>query len=78
MLCTIRLDSQLKELERKHSLPCRWLPSDNEYKENEYTLSLTKKEQLLVQLWKTGQRRQFLLKLKRKYAGVLKRHVCVL
>ena len=31
---------------------------------------LSKKEQLLLDIWKAGQRRMFLLNLKRKYAGI--------
>ena len=68
----IRLGNQLEEMERKHSLHCRWLPTDKEYKENEYALLLTKREQLLIQVWKTGQRRLFLIQLKRKYAGMFR------
>ena len=41
-----------------------------EYKEIEYAVLLTKQEQLLLQIWKTTQRRLFLLQLKSKYAGV--------
>ena len=64
----IRLEGQLSEWERKYSLQ-RWLPSDTVYKELEYSLVLDKKEQLLLELWKISQRRLFLLKLKKKYAG---------
>ena len=59
-------------MERKHSILSRWLPTDKEYKDIEYTVLFTKQEQLLVQMWKTGQRRLFLIELKRKYAGLFR------
>ena len=62
---------KLEEIETRHSIQ-RWTPGDREYKEVLHALLLSKKEQLLLEMWKTGQRRAFLLNLKRKYAGMVK------
>ena len=35
---SVRLGNQLEEMQRKHSLHCRWFPTDKEYKENEFAL----------------------------------------
>ena len=70
MVSDFRLNKKLEDFEAKYSLPNRWLPSDAQYKECEYALLLSKKEQLLLHVWKAGQRRMFLLNLKRKYAGL--------
>ena len=67
----IRLENRLEEMERSHSIPSCWLPTDEEYK-SEYAVLLTKKEQILRQIWKSGQSRLFLLQLKRRYAGMWK------
>ena len=64
-----RLNSELAEMEKKQSLPRRWLTSDKEYKDCENTLLFSKSEQLLLLVWKASQRRMYLLNLKRKYAG---------
>lgn len=64
-----RLDKKLEEFEVKYSLPKRWLPSDSQYRECAYAVLLSKKEQLLLHIWNTAQRRMFLLDVKRKYAG---------
>lgn len=69
LLSTFRLDKKLLDFEAKHSIPKRWLPSDTQYKECEYAVLLSKKEQLLLCVWKASQRRMFLINLKRKYAG---------
>ena len=65
----VRLDKQLSDLERKHHLSCRWNPSDMEYLEAQRALSQEKSNQVAEALWTTSSRRQFLLKLKSKYAG---------
>ena len=70
--CIIRLENRLEEMERSHSIPSRWLPTDEEYKKSEYAVLLTKKEQILMQIWKSEQSRLFLLQLKRRYAGMWK------
>lgn len=38
-----RVENQLEEMERSHSIPSRWLPTDEEYKNSEYAVLLTKK-----------------------------------
>ena len=68
----IRLENRLEEMERSNPIPSRWLPTDEEYKKSEYAVLLTKKEQILMQIWKSGQSRLFLLQLKRRYAGMWK------
>ena len=55
-------------MEKQYSIPRRWLPSDALYKECE--VSFDKKEDLLLQMWQASSRRMFLLKLKKKYAGM--------
>lgn len=60
---------KLVEMEKKHGVKSRWLPGDNTYKECDWYIRYNKNEQLLLQIWKAGQRRNFLLELKRKYAG---------
>ena len=69
VLCNFRLETKLHEMEKKYSLLHRWLPSDEEFKECEGFVHSSKNEQLLLQVWKAGQRRMFLLNLKKKYAG---------
>lgn len=69
-MCISRLEKELSECERRNKLSHRWLQSDRQYKELEHSLLFNKKEQILLELWKVSQRRLFLLKLKRKYAGI--------
>ena len=52
----------------------QWLPSDSEYKELKYSLLVEKKDRLLLELWRVTQQRLFLLKLKKKYAGILHKY----
>ena len=54
-----RLEVQLSKWEQKHFFT-RWLPSDKEYKELEYSLIVDKQEQLL-ELWKTSNEVSFTL-----------------
>ncbi len=62
MYTILRLNKKLDEVEKKYSMLHK--RSDMEYKENLYAILLGKKEQLLFEIWKTGQRRIFLLNLK--------------
>ncbi len=64
------MTKKLDEVEKKYSMHKGWSQSDMEYKENLYAILLGKKEQLLFEIWRTGQRRIFLLNLK-KYAGLI-------
>ena len=58
----------MTEYEKKYSISQRWLPSDKEYKDCMYTV-LLRGNSYFCTFWKAGQRRMFLLKLKKKYAG---------
>ena len=49
----------------------RWSEKDKHYKDCLNALMLSKQEQLMLELWKAGQRRMFLLNLKKKYAGIV-------
>lgn len=62
------LDKTLEELEKKHQVACRWLPTDREYQELVCNLMFDKRKQLLLAIRMTGQKRLFLLQLKKKYA----------
>ncbi len=73
-----RLDKHLVDLEKKHCIPCRWLPSDEVYKECELSILFSKREQLILQIWKASQRRMFLLKLKKRYAGLCVIYVSII
>ena len=64
-----RLNQNLVDMESSHHIPQRWLPTDRVYKDSEFSIMNNKKEQILLQIWNTGQHRMFLLQLKRKYAG---------
>ena len=64
------LERKLDEIEKAYSLSHRWLPTDHEYTENQQAMMRHKKEQVLLALWRSSQRRLFLLKLKGKYAGL--------
>ena len=59
----------MTDIEVKYSICQRWLPSDKEWSDCEQSILLCKKEQFLLQILKAGQRRLFLLELKKKYAG---------
>ena len=65
-----RLGSVLKEIEKQHRISVRWTPQDKQYLEVENQFAETKREQLLLGLWKAAKRRKFLLQLKAKYAGL--------
>ena len=47
-----RLNKNLEETEKEHSICQRWSENNKEYKECMYTLLLGKKEQLLSEMWK--------------------------
>lgn len=65
----LRLDKHLKELEQKHHLDHRWDSTDKEYVEAQGAFSREKGDQVATAIWAASSRRQFLLKLKAKYAG---------
>ena len=67
----LRLTQNLLDIERKHHVLQRWLPTDQLYKDVEGSIMVEKKkEQILLQILNTGQQRMFLLQLKKKYAGM--------
>ena len=59
----------LKKLEQDHQIHTRWEESTKEYKEMKNAFSEQKKKQIYEFIWGASRRRQFLLKLKAKYAG---------
>ena len=69
MLIPCRLEKVLSNLEKKHNVSTRWLPTDRQYIETTALLSEEKQKQLADCLISTSSKRQFLLKLKAKYAG---------
>lgn len=64
-----RLDRDLKSEEEAHHIKCRWPQSSSQYKEVHSSLSKRREKELGEIMWSTSSRRQFLLKLKAKYAG---------
>ena len=66
-----RLDKQLFDLEQRHCLPCRWDQSHPDYQQLSATFSREKRSHVVEAMWAASSRRQFLLKLKAKYAGML-------
>lgn len=64
------IDKELKEMEKKHHLQYRWTPTDVEYEDMQKLFSRGKRDNLLEALWASSSRRQFLLGLKAKYAGI--------
>ena len=70
VLCNFRLETKLHEMEKKHSLLHRWLPSDEEFKECEGFVHSSKNEQpsfTSVESWPATD--VSILNLKKKYAG---------
>ncbi len=65
----------LKGMESSNHI-VRWTQSSKDYKEAQIAFSKQKEEEVAEVIWATSSRRQFLLKLKAKYAG--KRLVLVL
>ena len=66
---THRMESQLDDFERKRSIKLRWGRNDKEYIDARNASLLDKKEALYTSLRAAIVRRQYLLKLKAKYAG---------
>ena len=62
----IRLNKKLSELERKHGIISRWSITDPEAKRAH---GKEMQRRLRASLWATITRRQYLLKMKAKYAG---------
>ncbi len=66
--CT-RLHEALQVKEQAHGITSRWSPSCSEYKEVQSFFSKQKERELAELIWAASSRRQFLLRLKSKYAG---------
>ena len=66
----MKLENNLKDIERKNKIRNRWSPSDREFVYYKSLLEKNQRWHLLSSLWTTS-RRNFLLKLKAKYAGML-------
>ena len=69
MLYIHRMESQLAEFERKRGIKLRWERNDKEYIDARNASLVDKQEALHSSLWTAIVRRQYLLKLKAKYAG---------
>lgn len=65
-----RLNTSLEKLEKQHCIPHRWVPADTEYIQVQQYYSQEKQDQLAEAMWTSSVCRQFLLKLKSKYAGI--------
>jgi hypothetical protein len=63
-----RLNVQLEELERKYLISHRWASNDSDYVQMLGIFSTEKQTYVAEALWATSARRQFLVKLKVKYA----------
>lgn len=66
----ISMDCQLADMERKCGIQSRWKKSDREYVEAKHIFLMEKQAQLLSCLWAAVVKRQYLLQLKAKYAGI--------
>ena len=74
-LNSYRLNVRLKELERQYHISQRWSPTDSEYMQVQHSFSIEKQTYVNEALWAASARRQFLLKLKAKYAGIYSYYV---
>ena len=57
-------------MEQKHNIVRRWEPSDAEYKQVKCSALNEKQKQLCAAMWTAVVKRQMLLRLKAKYAGI--------
>lgn len=69
-MSSCRLNVKLTELEKLHNIRHRWTTEDVEYLQVKHTFSLEKRVQIAEIMWASSVRRQYLLKLKAKYAGI--------
>ena len=58
-------------MEKQYHVLHRWTPNDPQYIQVKEFFSFEKQSQLAEAMWASSSRRQFLLKLKAKYAGML-------
>ncbi len=54
-----RLNDHLEDIERNHSIHCRWNRNDNHYQECLQYLTCKKREVVLISLMKIRQKREF-------------------
>ena len=66
----VSMDSQLGEFERRHAITKRWKPTDVEFGEARHAYFIEKQQLLYSSLRTAMVKRQYLLKLKAKYAGI--------
>ena len=64
-----RVISVLEDVESKHNLKCRWTMSDSDYIHTREALNVEHQREIEQALLRASMRRQFLLKMKAKYAG---------
>lgn len=64
-----RLISVLEDIEIKHNLKCRWSSSDREYLQIREAFNSEHQRETEQAMLRASMRRQFLLRLKAKYAG---------
>lgn len=64
------VENKLADFERRHKIATRWKTTDKEYIDAKSSFLLEKKEQLQTSLWSSIVKRQYLLKMKAKYAGM--------
>jgi len=69
-----RLDKELTIIESKNKIVPRWGPSDREFLNLQKHFTSERMQQVLQALWSASSRRQFLLQLKAKYAGLYSIH----
>lgn len=63
-----KLNRRLQEIEKERHIPCRWDAKDPEFMQVQHHFSDEKQTQLAEAMWASSSRRQFLLKMKAKYA----------
>ena len=66
-----RLEKQLLQLEIKHGIIVRWDKNDPQFTAAKQDHLKGKKEQLQTSIWATISKRQYLLKMKAKFAGII-------
>ena len=64
------MESQLADFERTRGIKQRWNPTDKEYRDAQHSSLLDKQQSIYSSLRSAIVKRQYLLKLKAKYAGI--------
>ena len=63
------MEGQLADFERRNEIANRWTVSDKAYVDARKQFLIEQKQQLQASLWSAVVKRQYLLKMKAKYAG---------